>query len=355
LTIFKRDFVDAVRDARVLVALLVPFGIGVFYNFTFDDTAPQPEATLAYSSAADTQLPELLREIAGDGVKLTIDRTDTPDQVRDRVNDGDADVGLIVPAGFDDAVRNGQAPPLSVLQPEKTEFATQYLISALTPALRQMAGQQPPATIQIETTEKAPSSTSLIEDLGLRKYFVLAALIMQIAMITMYGVPYILAEESERHTLDALVMVASYREVLVAKSLFGLAYVAISTPILLAITRISPTRPLLFAAGILLLSVMLTGVGLLLGGTLKVTQLTAWGGVLVLPVIVPAFMAGLPVPHWADILILLLPTTHGMRLAVDGISDTTIFGEWWLSFVVIIIWGIITYGATLWALSRRQT
>jgi ABC-2 type transport system permease protein len=217
-----------------------------------------------------------------------------------------------------------------------------------------MAGQQPPATIQIETTEKAPSSTALIEDLGLRKYFVLAALIMQIAMITMYGVPYVLAEESERHTLDALVMVASYREVLVAKALFGIAYVAISTPILLAITGIPPTRLLLFTAGILLLSVMLTGVGLLLGGALKVTQLTAWGGVMILPVIAPAFMVGFPIPHWADVLILFLPTTHGMRLAVDGISNPIIFGQWWLSFAVIIAWSIIAYGATLWALSRRQ-
>ena len=31
-TLFTKDLKDAVRDARVLFALIVPLGIGVFYN-----------------------------------------------------------------------------------------------------------------------------------------------------------------------------------------------------------------------------------------------------------------------------------------------------------------------------------
>ena len=49
LTIFRKDVFDAVRDARVLVAILVPFGIGVFYNVIMDDEVSQPEATIVWT------------------------------------------------------------------------------------------------------------------------------------------------------------------------------------------------------------------------------------------------------------------------------------------------------------------
>ena len=38
-TLFAKDLKDAIRDARVLVALIVPLGIGLFYNYAFDDTS----------------------------------------------------------------------------------------------------------------------------------------------------------------------------------------------------------------------------------------------------------------------------------------------------------------------------
>lgn len=354
LTIFRRDFRDAMRDARILVAILVPFALGIFYNFMMDQGDTVLNANLAYTSADATTLPQTMEQLAGPDVTFNISQLDSADAVRHLVDDGNADLGLIVPAGFDAAVRAGQSPPLAVVRSDSTGFASEFLLSTLEAALRQQAGQTAPARVQVETISKPTTAISLIENLGLNTYFVLSALVMQVAMITMYAVPYILAEEKERHTLDALVMIASYWEVVAAKALFGLVYVAISTPLLLAVTRIMPRNVLLFALAIGLLAVVLDGLGLLLGSLLKLSQLTTWGGVLLLPVIAPAFMTGLPMPKALEDALLVFPTTHAMRMAIDALSATPVFGDMWLSILVLLAWAVAVYAFTLWTLSRRE-
>ncbi len=354
LTIFRRDFRDAMRDARILVAILVPFGLGIFYNVVTGEGQTVLTADLVYVSADATTLPETMKQLAGPDVTFTIEQVADAATVRQRIDDEKADLGLVIPAGFDAAVSAGQSPPLTVVRSDATGFASEYLLSTLEAALREQAGQRAPAQVQVETIKKPTTTVSLIENLGLNTYFVLSALIMQVAMITMYAVPYILAEEKERHTLDALVMIASYWEVVAAKALFGLVYVAISTPLLLAVTRISPNDALLFALAIGLLAVVLDGVGLLLGSLLKLSQLTTWGGVLILPVIAPAFMTGLPMPGAVEDVLLFFPTTHAMRMAIDALSTTPIFGDTWLSVLVLVAWAVAVYAISLWTLSRRE-
>ncbi len=55
--IFRKDLRDAVRDARVLVAILVPLGVGVLYSFMFQSTPTVPTVTVAYAAPDATQLP----------------------------------------------------------------------------------------------------------------------------------------------------------------------------------------------------------------------------------------------------------------------------------------------------------
>jgi len=353
LTIFRRDFRDAVRDARILVAVLVPFALGIFYNVVLVQDQTTLSVNLAYTSVDATNLPEAMKQIAGPDVTFSISQVDTADIVKQQVDDGKADLGLVVPAGFDAAVQAGQSPPLMVMRPDTAGVGPQFLLSMLDAALREQAGQQPPAQVQVETVNKS-TTTSLIENMGMNTYFVLSALIMQVAMITMYAVPYILAEEKERRTLDALVMVASYWEVIAAKALFGIVYVAISTPLLLAVTRISPHDALLFGLAIGLLAIVLDGVGLMLGSLLKLSQLTSWGGMLVLPVVAPAFVTGLPAPKWVEDVLLIFPTTHAMRMAIDALSQKPIFGDTWQSILVLAIWAVAVYAITFWTLSRRE-
>jgi len=354
LAIFRKDFRDALRDARVLVALIVPLGIGVFYNLTFEDETT-PEATVVYAAAEQTRLPEVIRSFVGDTVRITFEQLPDESEVRQRVADEDADLGLIVPAGFDAAVAAGQSPELIVLQPPSASFASSFVAAAVEPAVRALSGQQPPAIITMEQVAETPDEATVIDSVGLRVWAVMAATVMMISMIAMLAVPIVLTEEVEKKTLDALILIVSYPEVIAAKALLGVVYVAVMVPVLLLITRIQPSDSAIFVATVVLLSVTLLGFGLLMGGMFKnANQLNTWGGVFLLPVIAPAFIVGLGLPDTIDRIASIFPTGGATKLLLDSATDQRLFSDSLTSFVVMAVWGFAAYALLVWQLSRRQ-
>jgi ABC-2 type transport system permease protein len=354
LTIFRKDVRDAIRDARVLMAILVPFGLGIFYNVIMDDDESTPEATVVWAGDATSQLPQRLADATRDVVEVTIEEAPDEDTVREQVANEDADVGLVIPAGFDQAVAAGEQPQLVVVLPDSPSLGSDYIAASLAPVLRDIAGQAEPVNLDIQTVAEEESD-DIISQLGLRKYFVLAAATVLIGMIAMLAVPVVLADESDRRTLDALVMVVSYPEVVVAKALFGFAYTLVAVPLLFTITRIVPENIALFTAGMGMLSIALVGFGLLLGGLFSASQLNTWGGLLLLPVLFPAFVTGLPMPQPIEIAALLLPTSHATRIAINGLAGEAIFDNLWLSFVALTIWAVAGFALLLWRLSRRES
>jgi ABC-2 type transport system permease protein len=351
-TIFRRDFRDAVRDARILLMIVVPFGIGLLYNFMFDDETPRPTATIAFAVDGESRLPELMSDIAAPVVDVSVRQLPSPDDLRAEIESDDVDLGIVIPAGFDDQVAAGDAPELVIFLSDTDDFGADYMAATVEPALRQLAGQAEPAIIRVEQIEDASNNT-VIERTGFREYFVLAAILLQIAMIALLAMPSVLAVESEQRTLDALVMIASYREVIIAKALWGLVYIVISVGLLMAVTNVIPDDPLQFVAGLGLLAISLIGFGLMLGGWLTANQLNSWGGVLMLPVVAPAFIVGTPVPDAVNFVSNLTPTAHGARLAINGIAGESVFGNQLLSLAVLVAWVAVGFGLLAWRMSRR--
>jgi ABC-2 type transport system permease protein len=353
LAIFKKDFSDAVRDSRILVAIVVPLGLGLIYNFVLDDEPAVPKATVAYVAVEQSQLPEVMQALAGDTLRLSFTTVPDATEARRQVETGDADLGLVLPTGFDAAVASGAAPAITLVMPESPDVGGSVAIALLDPALRQLAGQGQPASLTVDTVPPE-SSENVIDRVGERRVSVLGAAIMTITLIGMFVVPMVLADEAEKKTLDALVLIATDSEVIVAKAFLGLAYIAVAIPLLFVVTEIRPAAPLPFALGLVLLSVMFVGVGLLLGGLLNPTQLNTWGGIIVIPLLIPAVIVGLSAPGWLDAVLALVPTTHGARLAVNGLSEDPLFAHAWLSVGVLVAWCMALYALLLWRLAHRE-
>lgn len=352
LTIFYKDAKSAILDGRVLVAILVPIALALFYNFSFDEERQTPDATIAHTGTTSA-LPQTLEGVTGDAANLTFE-TASPEQVRQMVAEEEADIGLIAPEGFDAAVQNGQSPQLTVLQPESPGFGGEVVAGSVEPALRALAGQNVPASVATESVA-AGGSGNVLAQVEISGYFVLVAVVLLVGMICMLALPVILAEESEKKTLDALVMVASYGEVVVAKALVGLLYVVLSVALTLAITGVTPENLLLFGGAVLLLTITLTGFGLLMGSLFNnANQINTWSGFLLIPVLAPAFMVGFPMPEAVERALDFIPTSQATRLAVNGLSGEEIFSNPAFSLAVVVVWGVAAYLILLWALRRRQ-
>ena len=356
-TIFWKDLRDAIRDGRVLVAILLPLGLGLFYGSIFDDEVEiaRPEAAVALASADPSRLADELRAVAGAGVDLAIRPAADAEEARRLVAEEAVDLGLALPPGFDAAVAGGQAPALGVFAPEGPAGGG-FLLGLLDEALRRLARQTPPAVVQVEAVAPAPDESPFIFDrIGPAPYFVVTNAVFVVVMVALFVVPVILTEEAERKTLDALVLIASGLDVVVAKALVGLAYAAVAVLLLLGLTRSAVAEPLAFAGALFLLAVALIGLGLLLGGLFRsVTQLNTWSSLILIPFVAPVFAVGLPVPAWVDVLLAALPTGAGTRLALDAWLGEPFFGAAWRSVLVVAAWVVAAYALVLWRLARRE-
>jgi len=353
--IYGKDLRDALRDSRLIIAVLMPLLIGLLYSFIFKDDT-KPTGKLGVVASASTQLPAALHAATKAALQLKVQSFADQAALTLQVRDKKVDVGLVVPAGFDSALKSGASPKLTVILPASPSFGGDYVAAVLDRVTQSLAGQVPAATIALVTLPAtAGTADSALAALGVRKTFVLVAVILMLAMIAVYALPAVLTEETEKRTVEALTLIASDVEVIVAKSLFGLTYCVISVPLMLAITRVVPENLALFVSAIVLTSVTLVGLGLLLGGLMRTqTQLNTWSTVALLPLIVPAIVVGLPVPGRVEAVVSVIPTAQTMRLGMNALAGRQLFGAEWLSFAIILGWAVAAYGLVWWRLSRQE-
>src|SRR5512132_17107 len=353
--IFRKDVVDALRDSRVLVSLLTPILLAILYNSIFPEER-LVEAKIAFAGPENSALVRTLEERAGQSVSLKLRHVDSDAEARHLVVTEDVDAAFVLPADVDDAIRQGRRPTITLIQPATGGSTANFVSAALEAGIRALSGQPPIATVSVERVQAGSAEAGVLGELGARRYFVLATVVMMLGMIAVLAVPIILTEEAEKKTLDALLLVANYREVIIGKALVGLAYSAVSVTVMLGLTRLRPVDIPTFVIGTALLAVALIGLGLLLGGMFKTaSQVYTWSSVLRLPIIGPAFVAGLPVPDALDLALRAFPTFQGMRVMTNGLAGKALFGDIWISYAVLLAWVAIAYGALAWRLARRES
>ena len=354
LAIFRKDVVDAIRDSRVLVSLLTPLILAILYNSIFPEERLF-EAKVAFAGPENSAIVRTLQERAGQTVSLKLQHVDSAAEARGLVESEEVDAAFVLPADVDEAVRQGRRPTITLIQ-SSDGAAANFVSASIEAGLRSLAGQSAIATVAVERVQAGSTESGVLGELGARRYFVLATVVMMLGMIAVLAVPIILTEEAEKKTLDALLLVANYREVILGKALVGIAYSAASVALMLGLTRLQPVDIPTFVLGTGLLAVSLIGLGLLLGGLFKTAgQVYTWSSVLLLPIIGPAFVAGLPVPDALDVALRTFPTFQGMRVMTNGLAGKPLFADIWIAYAVLLAWIAIAYGLLAWRLARRES
>lgn len=339
-TILRKDLLDAIRDGRILAIIVVPLALGVLYSVIYPDEEPRPTADVVVvgSSPDAERVAEALPKDVSRALDLKVTAETDEREARDTVAEDDADVAVIVPDGLIGQAQSGRGPPLRTLVGPDASPAARAVVDLLPATVGKLADRAPAVAVELQAVE--PRSPSVIDELGLRDYFVLAAVVMTVGFIGLLATPIVLAEEIEKRTIEALLLAARGPEVLAAKALVGIVYSAIATVILLALTGVAPERPAIFVLGAAGMVVSIVGFGLCLAYVFRsADKLNTWGWVIVMPVIVPGFMVGIDPPGWLDAIFQAVPTGQGMRLMVDGTLPEDIFGGVGLALVVFAVWG----------------
>ena len=135
---------------------LITFVIQVAFGSLFD---PQPRLGI-FDEGASTITTSVG---AMEGIELTL--VDDAVALRSQVEANDLDAGLVLPAGFDDAVRSGARPPLEFYVGGESLASNRIILAVTTLDLvRAVEGKTPPVDVAVVTvgSDALPLTTRMV-------------------------------------------------------------------------------------------------------------------------------------------------------------------------------------------------
>jgi len=132
-----------VRDRSVFIfGLIVPLALMFVFNLTSSGTADAALApvTVALSSPADDALAATLAGALTqiDGVDVTVDQVSAAEAPA-RARSGAADLGVVIPDGFGDAVHDGRATTVAVTEGEDAGISSDIVLTVVQGVLTQFS------------------------------------------------------------------------------------------------------------------------------------------------------------------------------------------------------------------------
>ena len=348
LAILIKDLRGAGRDGRIVLLLLMPIALAVFYNATFSDAHELPTAQVAVVDASGLGVASDLRAAAGNSAKVEVQDTRDRLSARTLVAAQDVDFAVVV------APSERRGPPRAeVLVSEGASPTAQSVIALVPDALSRAAGRAPAAQTQIRVvaaTHRKPGDL-----LGSRDATVLLMIVLLLVLTAMMVVPIQIAEEIETGTLGALRLAAPAPEILAAKALAGFLFGMAGVGLTLLLTEIQVHDPLLLFAAAFALTASLVGFGLTMGLLWpNSTAINTYAGILTLPLIGLASAVLFVDPGAFATVLNLLPFPQATKLLADGLSPRTPFHAGIGSWAVIAAWALIGYLILARIASRRE-
>ncbi|MDO8879687.1 MAG: ABC transporter permease [Coriobacteriia bacterium] len=317
--VLRKDLALGPRSPFFLWALVLPVGMTLLVQVAFGSLF-EPVPRIGILDEGSSAITASVVEMEG----IVLERFDDAGELRAAVEANDLDAGLILPAGFDDAVRAGEQPSLEFFIGGESYAANRIILSVTTiDLIREVEGSAAPVEVEVVSfgDEGLPISSRLVP------VVVFYALVM--AGVFVPGSS--LVEEKEHGTLMAmLVTPVRSREVMVAKWALGLLLASVMSVVTLMLNRAMGVRPLEVVLVVVVAGALSSMIGILAGVIAKNSTmffgLVKGAGVLLFaPVIFYVF------PDWPQWIAKLFPLYWVIepiwQVSVMGESITTVWQE----------------------------
>lgn len=311
----------------MLYALVIPFLLTVLIQSVFGDLfAPEPRLVIADagSSALVSEAQSL------DGIDVAI--AETEEQVVEMVGRHDADAGLFLGPGFDEAIRAGEMPSLDFYISGESLASNRIILGVTTLELiRGIEGGEPP--VEVAVIQLGEEGVDL--DLRLLPMLLMMAVAVAAAFIPAASI----VQEKEDRTLSALlVSPASMGNVITAKAAFGVLLALFTGFFTLVLNDALLGKSLAHLVIMLVAALMMVQFGLLLGMWARdsATMFAAWKGGAILLFFPTVFYIWPDLPQW---IAKLGPTYYfidpAFRVIAEGADLGDVIGTLALGTVII--------------------
>ena len=271
-------------------ALVMPVIISLAVSLIFG-TLFSEKPRLGVLDEGSSQLVAMTEQLDS----VTTKEYDSVSEIKQAVEDGAVDVGMVLPADFDSSVMQGKETELTTyIWGESLAKNRIILGAAIANLVRELAGQEAPVeieTITLGDEASIPWSERVLPLIVLMAVF-LGGLFLPASSVI---------EEKEKRTLEAVAITpASVGDVFIAKGLMGIILSLLTGVVILVLNQAFGTEPALLVLVLALGATMAAEIGLLCGALMKdITTLFAiWkaGGIFLFG---PAIIYMFPqIPQW---------------------------------------------------------
>lgn len=339
--ILRKDLALGPRSPVFLWAIVLPFALTLILQVAFGALF-EPKPRMGIVDEGASAITSAMKRT--EGIKVTV--LDDEEELKRLVEANDLDAGLVLPAGFDDAVRAGEKPTLQFYISGESYASNRIILTVTTIDLvRELEGTPAPVTVKVVNFGEAglPMSVRLVP--------VIVFYALVIAGLFLPGSSIV--EEKEQGTLTAmLVTPVKTAEVLAAKWLLGLLLASVMAVATLALNGALGPNWLEVVAVVLVAAALAGVLGVLVGVVAKDSAMMfgivkGTGIFLFAPAIFYVF------PEWPQWIAKLFP----LYWIIDPIWQVSVLGEpisgVWQELAVAV--GItVALGALAARLARRM-
>ena len=324
--ILGKDFAVGPRKPFFIWALIMPFALTLLFQFAFGSLF-EPKPRLGIVDLGHSVVTAEVQEMEGFEVSILKDAAD----LIEKVESHDFDAGLVLPAGFDEAVKAGEKPLLGFYISGESLASNRIIISVM--AIEMIRGlEESEAPVEVEMVyfgePGLPISVRLVP------VIVFYALVMAGIWVPSAS----LVEEKEKGTLTALLVTsAKASEVLMAKWLLGFIFAVFLAAATLLFNRAFGPRPLEVMVVVVIAAALNAMIGLLIGiysktATMLFTLIKSLGIFLFIPVVFYLF------PEWPQWIAKFFP----LYWIIKPVWEVSVMGEplssvWFETLIAVAI------------------
>ena len=341
--LLAKEFLHGSRSYMFIFSVVGPIIISVVLSLAFG-TWLSEAPKIGVLDNGNSRMVMLLDEL--DSVESS--EYGSLDDMKQSVEEGQLDMGIVLPTDFDDLVIDGEPIEIQAYVWGESLAKSRTIIGvSLADTIREIAGKSAPVDIQTTTlgeTDTLPWSDRFLPMIVLMSIF-LGGLMLPATS---------LATEKEKRTLTALAVTpTSLGDIFLAKGLLGLILSVFMGILILVINQAFGSQPLLLVLVLAFGGVMAAELGMILGAYVKdfTTLFTIWktaGIILFAPVFVFLFPQ---IPEWVG---KIFPTYYILQPIVEISQLNGTWSDIAGNFFVLIGIDIVLIVILLAILRKRQ-
>ena len=350
--IAAKDVADAIKN-RTVITIVLGMAMMMLSAQAFPfllKLSATPRVIVYDTGTPPGGTSPLISALAEDG-HYRITEVDSQQALEETLANLNAEVlGLIIPSGFEQALESGAEGELEG-----------HVIWSRRSAAGELAGEMEQ---YLETLLQKPvrivTTGNLVypppEGTGSQG---MIATVLSLILVTTGGflVPYLIFEEKQTHTMDALlVSPAGAVDITAGKAVAGIVYCLVAMAVVLAFNYANIVSWGIVVLAVLVGALLAVGVGLWMGSAFETAQqIGAWSIIPILLLMVPVMLAMMGnLPAALESVLPWMPTIALGNLFLLSFSGSATLARALPDLALVLVWSLPLYAAVIWIVRRSD-